>query len=65
MYSFLNPTFFCTWYMEFVTNICHKNYTMTVGTHDNYEERVHTYQKVEQKFPYTGGTVNYFQISGP
>jgi hypothetical protein len=51
--------------MEFVTNICHKNYTMTVGTHDNYEERVHTYQKVEQKFPYTGGTVNYFQISGP
>ena len=35
--------------MEFVTNICHKNDTMTVGMHDNYEERVHKYQKVDQK----------------
>lgn len=35
--------------MEFVTNICHKNDTMTVRTHDNYKERVHTYQKVDQK----------------
>lgn len=35
--------------MEFVTNICHKSDTMTVGTHDNYEEKVQTYQKVDQK----------------
>jgi len=25
------------------------NPTFSVGTHDNYEEKVHTYQKVDQK----------------